>query len=167
MPETITRLRVGTNAIGIIGLTYHLAEVAKSHGEASDTEITEALFTRLKKRNFIAPGVSERYRHAFFKAYLNFTGRELPGETEETGTGPLSVLILGTGCARCETLESDVRQILSETGITAECDHLRDPGEIAAYGCFAYPGLVINDQLKLAGRVPTQQELKTLLEKAS
>lgn len=159
MPETITRIRVGSNTIGIIGLKHHLAEVIKTHENASDAEIIEELFTRLKKRNYIAPPATERYRSAFFTAYLKFMGREVP---EESGR-PLSVLILGTGCARCEKLESDVRRILSEEGVVAECDHLRDPTEIAAYGCFASPGLVINEDLKVSGRVPTEQELKSLL----
>jgi len=159
MLETITRIRVGSNTIGIIGLKHHLAEVAQSHGDASDTEITDELFTRLKKRNYIAAPATERYRNAFFKAYLSFVGREVP---KEEG-GPLSVRILGTGCARCEKLESDIRRILSEEKILAECDHLRDPKEIAAYGCFASPGLVVNEELKVSGRVPTEQELRSLL----
>ncbi len=159
MPETITRIRVDANTIGIIGLKHHLAEVAQSLGDASDAEITDALFTRLKKRNYIAAPATERYRSAFFKAYLTFVGREVP---KKEG-GPLSMRILGTGCARCEKLESDIRRILSEENILAECDHLREPKEIAAYGCFASPGLVINEELKVSGRVPTEQELRSLL----
>lgn len=159
MPEIITRIRVGSHTIGIIGLKHHLAEVARSHGEASDAEIAEALFMRLKKRNYIAPAARDRYQSAFFTAYLKFVGREVP----EDNAGPLSVRILGTGCARCERLESEVRRILSEEGIVADCDHLRDPGEIAAYGCFAYPGLVVNEALKVSGRVPSESELKSLL----
>ena len=163
MPETITRLRVGSHTIGIIGLMHHLADVAQSHATASDAEITDTLFTRLEKRNYIASPARERYRTAFFTAYLKFVGRESGAEE----TGPLSIRILGTGCARCEKLETDIRQILSSEKIAAECDHLRDPGEIAAYGCFAYPGIVINEVLKCSGRVPTPEELKTLLGTAS
>ncbi len=159
MPETITRLRVGAHTIGIIGLMHHLTEVAQSHATASDAEITDALFTRLKKRNYIASPATERYRTAFFTAYLKFVGRD-GGEEER---GPLSIRILGTGCARCEKLEADIRQILNTENIAAECDHLRDPAEIASYGCFASPGLVINEVLKFSGRVPTSKELKTLL----
>lgn len=160
MPETITRLRVGPHTVGIIGLMHHLSDVAQNHAKESDEAITEALFTRLKKRNYIASPARERYRTAFFTAYLKFVGRE--SGTEEKG--PLSIRILGTGCARCEKLEADVYQILSEEKIAAECDHLRDPKEIAAYGCFASPGLVINEVLKCSGRVPTGEELKTLLK---
>jgi hypothetical protein len=60
MPEIITRIRVGSNTIGIIGLKHHLSDVVESHGNASDAEIIHELFTRLKRRNYIVPPATER-----------------------------------------------------------------------------------------------------------
>ncbi len=75
----------------------------------------------------------------------------------------MDVKILGTGCARCNSLEAATRTAIRELGLTAAIDHVTDPGEIAAWGVLSTPALVIDDEVVLAGRVPTAAQVRDLL----
>lgn len=76
----------------------------------------------------------------------------------------MTVRILGSGCANCVTLERVTREAVAELGLTAEFEKVTDPGEIASYGVMRTPGLVVDDQLLLSGRVPTAAQVRELLE---
>ena len=75
----------------------------------------------------------------------------------------MHVKILGPGCRKCQTLEARTREALQELGITADIDKVTDYGEIASYGVMKTPGLVIDDEVGVSGRVPTVRELRELL----
>jgi small redox-active disulfide protein 2 len=75
----------------------------------------------------------------------------------------MQVKILGPGCKNCQTLESRTREALDELGVTADIDKIVDYGEIAGYGVMKTPGLVIDDEVVVSGRVPTAHELHDLL----
>jgi hypothetical protein len=53
--------------------------------------------------------------------------------------------VLCIGCARCNQLENDVRDLLSEMKIAAKLDHVTDTKEIAQYGLLGSPALIINN----------------------
>ena len=76
----------------------------------------------------------------------------------------MHISILGSGCANCVTLERVTREAVAELGLTAEFAKVTDPGEIASYGVMRTPGLVVDDQLLLSGRVPTTAQVRALLE---
>jgi len=73
------------------------------------------------------------------------------------------IKVLGSGCANCQNLEKATRAALAELGIDAELEHVTDPGEIASYGVMRTPGLVIDDEVVLSGRVPTTSTVRDLL----
>ena len=73
------------------------------------------------------------------------------------------IKVLGSGCSNCQNLEKATREALAELGIEAELDHVTDPGEIASYGVMRTPGLVIDDEVVLSGRVPTAATVRDLL----
>ena len=73
------------------------------------------------------------------------------------------IKVLGSGCSNCQNLEMATREALAELGIEAKLDHVTDPGEIASYGVMRTPGLVIDDEVVLAGRVPTAATVRDLL----
>jgi small redox-active disulfide protein 2 len=75
----------------------------------------------------------------------------------------LNIKVLGGGCANCHNLEVNVRSALVQLGAVAEIEHVSDPAEYARYGLLFTPGLVINDKLVSAGRVPAVNECVTLL----
>lgn len=75
----------------------------------------------------------------------------------------MDIKILGTGCKKCQQLETLTRNALAELELDADISKVTDAGEIAAWGVMATPALVVDDHVVLAGRVPTQQALTSLL----
>ena len=73
------------------------------------------------------------------------------------------VKILGPGCRNCHTLEARTREALSDLGLDAEITSVTDYGEIAGYGVMHTPGLVVDEQVVVSGKVPTVRELTKLL----
>ena len=73
------------------------------------------------------------------------------------------IKILGSGCNNCNTLETRTRAALEELGITATLEKVTDYPGILGYGATSTPGLVVDEKLVMAGRVPLVAEIKTLL----
>ena len=75
----------------------------------------------------------------------------------------LSIKVLGGGCTNCHNLEKNVRSAIAQLGADAAIEHVSDPAEYARYGLLFTPGLVVNEKLVSAGRVPAVNEVVTLL----
>lgn len=75
----------------------------------------------------------------------------------------MHVKILGSGCANCVNLEEATRQAVEELGLEATFEKVTDYADIAAYGIMRTPGLVVDEQVLLSGRVPTSGQVKDLL----
>lgn len=73
------------------------------------------------------------------------------------------ILILGTGCVRCETLYEGTLEAVSDLGMDAEVAKVEDVSEIVRRGILATPALVVDDRLVLAGRVPSRGRLREIL----
>lgn len=73
------------------------------------------------------------------------------------------IKVLGTGCPKCKSLEKATRDAVAELGIEANITKEEDITKIMQYGIMRTPGLVINEKLVLAGRVPSINEVKNLL----
>lgn len=78
-----------------------------------------------------------------------------------------SVLILGSGCKNCQTLEANTRTALEQMGDTSfTVGHVTDFAEIAKYGVMSTPGLVVDGKVVSSGRVLKPEEIVALLEKS-
>lgn len=75
----------------------------------------------------------------------------------------MRIEILGTGCAKCNKLEDMVKLAIQETGIKAEIGHVHDIKKIMEYGVMTTPALVIDGEVKAAGKIPPLEEIKKLL----
>ncbi len=76
----------------------------------------------------------------------------------------MKIEILGTGCARCFALERAVIEAADALGLDdCQIEHVTDLDRIARYGVMMTPALVIDGQVRLAGRVPSVAEVKALL----
>jgi len=79
----------------------------------------------------------------------------------------LSIKVLGSGCANCKKVEQITQAAVLEMGFQAEIVKVTDYSEIMDYPILATPGLVINEQVVCAGRVPTKPEVTTWLANAA
>ena len=75
----------------------------------------------------------------------------------------LTIKILGAGCENCKKVESVAHQAAQDMGLQAEFVKVTGYDEIHHYPILATPGLVINEKLVCAGRIPTQPEVTTWL----
>ncbi len=77
------------------------------------------------------------------------------------------VKILGKGCANCHKVEEIARAAAAEIGVDAAFENVTAIEEIMKYPIMATPGLVVNEKLVCAGRVPNQAEVVSWLTSAS
>jgi small redox-active disulfide protein 2 len=78
----------------------------------------------------------------------------------------MNIKILGPGCARCHQLEKTTREVVKELSVDATVEEVKDIQKIMEYPILTTPGLVINEELVCAGRVPTKAELTQLIANA-
>jgi small redox-active disulfide protein 2 len=74
------------------------------------------------------------------------------------------IKILGSGCAKCNRLEQLTREAVAELGIEATFEHVKEMDRIMAYPIMTTPALVVDEQVKVAGRIPSKAELVGLLK---
>lgn len=75
----------------------------------------------------------------------------------------MEIKILGSGCSKCNSLEKITRKAVDKAGIEAQIEKVEDIMEIMNYGIMKTPGLVINGEVKIAGRLPSEKEITELL----
>ncbi len=71
--------------------------------------------------------------------------------------------ILGSGCAKCHKLEELTKEAVKELGIDAEVVKVQDIKTIMTYGVMVTPALVVDGEVKVAGKIPTRDEIKKLI----
>jgi small redox-active disulfide protein 2 len=71
--------------------------------------------------------------------------------------------ILGTGCAKCRMLTDHTEQAARALGLEYTLEKVTDIDDIIAFGVVATPALVVDGEIRVAGRVPTAEALKPLL----
>ena len=77
----------------------------------------------------------------------------------------MDIKVLGPGCPKCKQTEQNVKDAVSEAGIYATVEKITDVMEIAGYGVFGTPSVVIDGEVKSVGKIPNKDEIKTWLEK--
>jgi len=77
----------------------------------------------------------------------------------------MEIKILGTGCAKCKTLEQLTREVVSKNNIDATITKVEDIVEIMKYNIMTTPALVVNEKVVSKGRIPSSEEIKQLLIK--
>lgn len=71
----------------------------------------------------------------------------------------LTIKVLGPGCENCQKVEGAAKRAVAGLGVRAEISKITDRSEIMSYHVLATPGLVINERLVSAGRIPTDAEV--------
>lgn len=75
----------------------------------------------------------------------------------------MKIQILGTGCAKCKALASNVEKAVKELSLNAEIEKVTGIEDILKFQLLMTPGLVIDGQVKATGRVPSAEEIKQML----
>ena len=75
----------------------------------------------------------------------------------------MEIKVLGPGCPKCQQTEKIVKEAVAETGVDAVIGHVTDVMEIAGYGVFGTPTVVVDGEVKSVGKIPKKEEVKTWL----
>ncbi len=78
----------------------------------------------------------------------------------------MKIEVLGSGCSRCQQLEKDVYNALADLNIAADVSKVQDIKKIMEYKVMTTPALVVDGQVRIAGRLPRKDELYNILENA-
>ena len=76
----------------------------------------------------------------------------------------MKIKILGVGCSKCEKVEKNVKKVVDGIGIHAEVENVTDIVDMMEYGIMMTPAIVINNEIKCQGRIPSIEEIKGWLQ---
>jgi len=74
------------------------------------------------------------------------------------------IKIMGMGCESCKKLYKLVEESVQELAAKAEIQKVEDVAKIMGYGVMRTPAIVINEKIKVFGRIPTKVEIKEYIE---
>jgi len=77
----------------------------------------------------------------------------------------MKIEILGTGCPKCKKTKELTKDVVNELGASAEIIEVTDLNKIIDYGVMITPALVIDGDVKVAGKIPSKEEIKKWIEK--
>ena len=78
----------------------------------------------------------------------------------------MEVKVLGTGCAKCQKLYDAAERAVELAGVNAQLSKVEKLDEIITYGVAVTPGLVINGEVKSAGKLPDVKQIAAWLKEA-
>jgi small redox-active disulfide protein 2 len=78
----------------------------------------------------------------------------------------LKIKVLGSGCNNCKMVELNARTAVENLGLQAEIEKVTTQPEIKKWNILSTPGLVINDKVVCAGRIPDVDEVITWITSA-
>ncbi|MFP4476657.1 MAG: thioredoxin family protein [Desulfatibacillaceae bacterium] len=71
----------------------------------------------------------------------------------------MDIKILGPGCKKCEKTADIVKQAVEEAGVDAQIEKVTDAMQIAGYGVFGTPAVVVEGDVKCVGKVPKKDDV--------
>jgi len=78
----------------------------------------------------------------------------------------VDIKILGTGCAKCHSLEKTVKEVVAALKLDVKVEEITDMQKIMQYPILMTPGLVINGKVVMSGKVPSKSEVERYLKDA-
>ena len=151
----ISQIKIGRHTHGIVGLKHALAVLGETHAKQTDEAAGTELVRRLSKENYIPKKAREKYGRAFAREFRKYIGQPFTEEKSEL----LEIKVLGAGCTVCDGIENQVMEALTEIGLAADLEHIRDADRIAEYSVKTKPALIINGSLMGSGAVPSKSEI--------
>ena len=71
----------------------------------------------------------------------------------------MEIKVLGPGCPKCKQTEKIVKEAVAEAGVDALIEKVTDTLEIAGYGVFGTPAVVVDGDVKSVGKIPQKQDV--------
>jgi small redox-active disulfide protein 2 len=78
----------------------------------------------------------------------------------------LTIKVLGPGCDNCKNVEAIARKAVADLSVEAKVIKVTERADIMKYKILSTPGLVIDEKVVCAGRIPSQAEVTTWLVNA-
>ena len=75
----------------------------------------------------------------------------------------MEIAVLGTGCPKCHKLEEETRRAASELGLECEIRKVTEVADIMKFGVMLTPALVVDGEVKVVGKVPSLEEIKSMI----
>lgn len=75
----------------------------------------------------------------------------------------MNIKILGSGCSNCKRLEANAKAAIEELGLDATIEKVTDIKDIMKYGVMSTPALVVDEKVKVMGKVPSADDIKKYL----
>jgi small redox-active disulfide protein 2 len=79
----------------------------------------------------------------------------------------MKIKVLGMGCAKCKKLYAEAEKAVAASGVKADLEKVEKIEEILQYGIVSTPGLVIDDEVKSSGRIPSSEEIASWIAAAA
>ena len=79
----------------------------------------------------------------------------------------MKIKVLGIGCEKCKRLYAEAEKAVAASGVPAAIEQVEKLDEIMAYGVLATPALVVDAEVKCAGRIPTRAEIVSWITAAA
>jgi hypothetical protein len=152
--DKIKQIMINGHLVGIVGLCDAIKKINPQ--SVSDEEIKNNLLKDISANNYVPSSARDSYANALLREFK--IAHSLP-VAEEPVEG-LNIEVVGMGCARCNQMENDVRDLLSEMNIAASLRHVSDIKEIASYKLLGSPALVINKKVVSVGEVPPKSKIR-------
>lgn len=73
----------------------------------------------------------------------------------------MEIKVLGPGCAKCNKTMELVEQVIQETGLDADVEKVTDMMQIASYGVFGTPSVIVDGVVKCSGKVPKKADVES------
>ena len=77
----------------------------------------------------------------------------------------MDIKVLGPGCPKCRQTEKIVKEAVAEAGVDARIEKVTEAMEIAGYGVFGTPAVVVDGEVKSVGKIPNKADIKSWLGK--
>ena len=71
----------------------------------------------------------------------------------------MDIKVLGPGCPKCQQTEKIVKEAVAESGVDAQIEKVTDTMEIAGYGVFGTPAVIVDGKVKSVGKIPKKQDV--------
>lgn len=76
----------------------------------------------------------------------------------------MEIKVLGPGCAKCKTTYQVIEKVIKENNLDVKLTKVDDIMEMMNYNIMTTPAVVVDEVVKMKGQVPTESDVKKLLD---